>query len=66
MTAPTIPFAESLIAPIETCIGDLNDLIALRYSEGYIFVQVIPCPGKNWVGAKEYHWIVVWRPKTPP
>jgi hypothetical protein len=62
---PTIPFVEALRGPINTCIGDLNALIVQRNEEGFDFYQVIPCPGKNWLGASEYHWIVVWRPRIP-
>ena len=62
---PTTPFLEVLRSPIETCIQELNDLIVLRDSEGFDLVRVFPCPGKNWVGAGEYHWIIVWKPKIP-
>ena len=62
---PTTPFVESLMVPIETCVIELNELIMERISEGYDLVQIIPCPGKNWFGARHYHWLIVWKPSTP-
>ena len=61
---PTTPFVEALSVPITECVQALNELLALR-SEDYHLIAVIPCPGKNWVGSKRYHWLIVWRPKLP-
>ncbi|MCK5317178.1 MAG: hypothetical protein KAJ55_04655 [Anaerolineales bacterium] len=60
----TTPFIEALTVPVENCVPALNDLLALR-SEDYVLIAVIPCPGKNWVGSRRYHWLIVWRPKLP-
>lgn len=62
---PTIPFVVNVTLPFTDCITGLNDLIAQYDADGFVLVTILPCPGKNYPGASNYHWLVVFKPKVP-